>query len=70
MSVDITIQKQGVAQQLDDVDKLRVSKYGTSGREDFVPETEAEFYVRGTIEGVMYKVTVDANGYLVYTEES
>ena len=39
MSVDITIQKQGVAQQLDDVDRIRVNLYGT-GTVDFVSMTD------------------------------
>lgn len=99
MSVDITIQRQGVAQQLDDTDRIRVSLAG-SGTVDFVPVADvglqplsvtqngtyeasaAGVYgfsavtanvprdrVTGTIDGTTYVVTVDENGYLVYTPQ-
>lgn len=96
MSKDIVIQEQGVNQDLDDVEKLVIKKYGTSGTGDWLPEDEtvltpltvakngtytpgAGVYgfgtvqvrvqvVTGRIDGVLTRVTVDDNGYLVFTE--
>lgn len=95
MSKDIVIQKNGVSQTLQGVEKIRTNACG-SGNVEWVPEDEVQLQalvasyngtytpgagvygfsevvvnvqvVKGTINGVMYEVTVDANGYLVYTE--
>ena len=95
MSVNISIQKNGVAQSLSGVDEIETNLYG-GGTEKWVPQEDVQLQpltvtqngtytpgtgvygfsdvtvnvqiVTGTINGVMYEVTVDANGYLVYTE--
>lgn len=95
MSVNITIQEGGVAQNLNGAEEIATNKVGSS-TESWVPEEDVQLeplsivhngtytpgsgvygfsdvtvnvqIVTGTIDGVTYEVTVDDNGYLVYTE--
>lgn len=66
MSKDITIKQDGVAQDIDEATEIHTSAV-PSGTNEWIPEDEAEPYVRGMIDGVEYIVTTDSEGNLVYT---